>query len=421
MSISEKKLSSGYYRVISIPAGIAENNPKYQNLTWVSSKGIVVSEYIPVGRYSNFNLNGQVQVYIGGQNSASTTLRQATLTSASTRVEFDLKPYMAWNQVGAPESMYPSNTPSIVWATGKKFVMVGVNTSPQTKSQYSTDGITWTATNINNASSGAVEATIWYAGDKYYNLRTINQYSSDGMTFTNMASRGVNGTPSAIAFNAGTYVLVNGSTAVATSGDGVNWTTRGSALAGAPSSGRAAASLPGATFPILFGGGSGLNGTSNGVTWTSIPLPGGQAVNQIVSDGSQYITAGDNSTCATSPNGSTWTIRTTYPAAAGNGWRSIGFGNSSSGIKYMLGTQSGDGINVSTDSITWTTRLIWTTTSFQFSQVVHGGPGAGAWLLYGTGGGFSQGWLYWSTTTWARTSIGQDLHLFVPNSTIIVQ
>jgi hypothetical protein len=69
MSISEKKLSKGYYRVISIPSGIEENNPKYQNLTWVSSKGIVVSEYIPVGRYSNFNLNGQVQVYIGGQKS----------------------------------------------------------------------------------------------------------------------------------------------------------------------------------------------------------------------------------------------------------------------------------------------------------------------------------------------------------------
>jgi hypothetical protein len=170
----------------------------------------------------------------------------------------------------------------------------------------------------------------------------------------------------------------------------------------------------------LFGGGSGLNGTSNGITWTSIPLPGGQAVNQIVSDGSQYITAGDNNICATSPNGSTWTIRTTYPAPGSSGWRCVGFGNSSSGIKYMLGTQGSNAINVSTDSITWTTRLVWTTTNYNYTNIVHGGPGAGSWILYGTGGPSSVGWLYWSTTTWAQTSTGQDLHLFVPDSTRVI-
>jgi hypothetical protein len=421
MTITETKKTKGTYRVISIPAGLQENSPLYKDLTWTTSKGVIVSEYLPRGLFSSFTSNGVIQVGIPGGvgNITSTTFRGTSLTSAATQIEFDLLNYMRWNQVNSPVGAYPTNTPSLAWATGKNFVLVGKDGSDALKSYYSTDGITWAVTDMNGASSGAVEATIWYAGDKYYNLRTVQRYSSNGINFTTMTSRGINGTPAAIAFNAGTYVMVN--TAVATSGDGINWTTRGAALAGAPSGARAAAALASATYPILFGGGSGLNGTSNGVTWTSIPLPGGQTVYQIVSDGSQYITAGGNSTCATSPNGSTWTIRTTYPNnTIGNGWQSVAFGNSTSGFKYMLGGASANGINVSTDSITWTTRLVWTTNNYSYTNIQYGSSGAGAWLLYGDGGGSAQGWLYWSTTTYAQTTSEQTIHLFLPESTSVI-
>jgi hypothetical protein len=423
MTITETKKTKGTYRVISIPVGLQENNPSYTNLTYTTSKGVIVSEYLPRGIFSSFTSNGVIQIGIPGGvgNITSTTFRGISLTSAATQIEFNFKDYMKWNQVGAPGSSVPTNTPSLAWATSKNFVLVGKDSNDSLRSYYSTDGITWTATDMNGAASGAVEASIWYAGDKYYNLRTASRYSSNGINYTNMVSKGVNGTTAAIAFNAGTYVMVNTGTGVATSGDGINWTTRGTALAGAPSGARAAASLSSATYPILFGGGSGLNGTSNGITWTSIPLPNGQQVYQIISDGSQYITAGGQSTCATSPNGSTWTIRTTYPTGSiGSGWTAIAFGNSSSGIKYMLGGLSSNGINVSTDSITWTTRLVWTTSNNQFDNIIHGGPGAGAWLLHGQGNGVNQGFLYWSTTTYAQTSQEQTIHLFLPESTSVI-
>ena len=415
MAISEKKPIRNSYQVIRVPAGISINDSRYGSLTFTTRKGISISEYVPAGYFSSLTSTQSLPVYINGTNiSSSNTFRTNFQSTNASKIEVDIQDQIYWNYQQAPGNLTPSTPHSLVYAENKTWVYGGTDSNSSLQRSYSTDGITWTQSGT--GASGGVQMHLQYAGDKYFQLRTQNFYSTDGITWTSFTPA-VNGTTNAIAYHAGTYVIKNSTTAVSTSTNGINWTTRG-LIAASGYGANTAASLSSATYPMLFAGQS-LNGTSNGITWTSMPTPTGQAINQIISDGSQYLLVSDAGNLATSSNGSTWTIRTTYVPAGGSAWRTIAYGNSPSGYKYMIGGYNGS-LNVSTDSITWTTRVIWVTAGLQSYETSAYGQGKFINIGYRSGNGFNYYTLVWTTSTFAYSQSGVDIHLWIPDSTTTI-
>lgn len=161
-----------------------------------------------------------------------------------------------------------------------------------------------------------------------------------------------------VAYGNGTFAAVS-SANIATSPDGITWTSRTS-----PSANLWLSVAYGNGVFVAVGQTSSGNNTStaitspDGITWTQRTLPASQIWRSIAFGNGIFVAArtasvigGSETTtapCATSPDGTTWTTQTT-PAT--NYWRSIAFGN---GIFVAVGYQGR--MMTSPDGITWTQR-----------------------------------------------------------------
>lgn len=182
----------------------------------------------------------------------------------------------------------------------------------------------------------------------------------------------------AVAFGNGLYVAGGGGNIIATSPDGVTWTSRTNPFAGASGAGITALTYGNGLFVAGSGTnvtGLGLIATSpDGITWTLRTVPGSTfAISGLAYGNGLFVATGWNgsNSIITSPDGITWTLRTSSFASSDN-IRGVTFGG---GLFVAVGPS----IGVSPDGINWTKTL--TSTGVPLYGVTYG-PGAYGNNLY---------------------------------------
>jgi photosystem II stability/assembly factor-like uncharacterized protein len=162
---------------------------------------------------------------------------------------------------------------------------------------------------------------------------------------------------------------------MATSPDGITWTKNSSSFGSTDVTGV----VYGTKFvAVSFGGQIGVSTTGNGTsTWGSRTSPNATdktAWNAVGYDGSGlYVAVGNNGTLATSPDGDTWTARTSQVLPLH--LRCVGF----DGTRWFAGGD--DGVyTTSLDGITWTSGLSPIGDILAFAQ------SGGVWMITGQDG-----------------------------------
>ncbi len=232
--------------------------------------------------------------------------------------------------------------------------------------EYSTDGIAWTAdsywTGSNTPSRLAYSRTLplWVAVGSSGYVYT----SKDGITWTSA-------TPTtadlySVAWTGTQFVAVGGAGTILTSPDGVTWTTRTSntthnfSAVGANSSLVVACTDSGSAAT----GSNGIYTSPDGINWT---YSGSTITNcsSIINAGGQWVTVGFDF-AATSPNGTTWTTTistvgqlssvihdgTQYVAAGGTIWSNPAIYTSPDGSSWTLKTSYESNISIARSTAT---------------------------------------------------------------------
>lgn len=264
-------------------------------------------------------------------------------------------------------------------------VMVAVCYSTTTTTQifYSRDrGRTWRVANI---PVGAWNAVTFGNGKFVAVATTISGTSAGAVTSTDGVNWVAAGNLSTTAGWSGVawsdslalYVAVAGagSTTAASSTDGVTWTPRTLPT----SSGWSAVTFGNGKFIAVSQGTAGAYST-NGTSWTACTLPAGSYGFVTYGNGAYVACGFIGSPClASSPDGITWTARTTPPAAGTSGLGCVAFGDG-----VFLGLSDTVGICcISYDGIKWEER-VQAASSNGMTGIVFG---AGAFVaLRGVGG-----------------------------------
>jgi hypothetical protein len=251
--------------------------------------------------------------------------------------------------------------------------------------------------------------------------------TAGGMTFVESYGTLPNAFWSSVAFGAGVFVAVAGSTATAaTSTDGITWTQRslpatstwqsvcfgGGLFVALTSSDSVAATSPdGITWTlrnlpssqnwhgVTYGGGlfvalaysSAIAATSpDGITWTQRSLPVSSTWYAVTYGGGQFVALANSSTvAATSPDGITWTQRVNSVGASG--WQSVTYG---AGL-FVAVAQSVAFAATSPDGITWTSRTLPATANW--NSVTYSGSQFAAVASAGTSAAVSTDGMSWGT------------------------
>jgi hypothetical protein len=211
--------------------------------------------------------------------------------------------------------------------------------------------------------------SLWIALGNSIKLAT----SPDLVTWTNqpgVSNIGVSGYGLGIAYGAGKYVIIgadgNFYGKCITSTDLVTWTNQSSFASIFGLTKTPTKVVYGSSKFVAFGNGStatsGTCATSpDGVTWTARTYPN-TYTNDCVWTGSQFVAVGlnqnGNGVCATSPDGITWTSRTitnVFPNLYA-GPKSIAWNGTT-----LVCTNNGNLCATSTDGITWTLQSGFTT------------------------------------------------------------
>ena len=136
---------------------------------------------------------------------------------------------------------------------------------------------------------------------------------------------------------------------------------------------------------------------SSGTTWT-LRQGSAEFLHTVAYNGSNlYVAVGNNATMFTSPNGITWTSRTSGFGANGIYW--VAYGN---GLFVAVGDNAT--LSTSTDGITWTARTSNMGAGLPINHVVYANS---IWVAVGRGGGTDNtGGIIYSTDgiTWTRKS-----------------
>ena len=184
--------------------------------------------------------------------------------------------------------------------------------------------------------------------------------SPDGVTWTARTSA-ANDEWWDVTYGGGTWVAVGYGGRVMSSSNGFDWTQRS-----APSNDYYSVTYGNGLFvAVSEGGGTSQIITSpDGTTWTSRTSPNSLRWHAVAYGNGLFVavarTGDGTNQVMTSPDGFTWTART---SAAGGDWRGVGYGN---GL-WVATKYSANEVMTSPDGITWTARSIpgsgqsWTT------------------------------------------------------------
>ncbi|MCC7260145.1 MAG: hypothetical protein IT567_03855, partial [Alphaproteobacteria bacterium] len=142
-----------------------------------------------------------------------------------------------------------------------------------------------------------------------------------------------------------------------TSPDGITWTLRTNTLPGADVDGVGNNHLSGGSnLWTVIGDGPAMKTAPDGLTWTSrtsnLNTWGHGVVHNRQSTGGLWVVGDANGYISTSTNGTTWTTR----GDIGNAVEAIGSNYKTGGTDLFVAVQDGGVIKTSPDGVTWTTR-----------------------------------------------------------------
>ena len=191
--------------------------------------------------------------------------------------------------------------------------------------------------------------------------------SSDGINWTSRTSA-VDNSWQGVTYGNGTFVAVSiGGTnnRVMTSSDGINWTSRTSAA----NNGWYGVTYGNGTFVAVATSGTNnrVMTSSDGITWTSRTTAVDNSWRSVTYGNGTFVavaTTGTGNRVMTSSDGITWTSRT---SATDNDWMNVTYGNGTFVAVAMTGT--GNRVMTSSDGITWTSRTAaapnaWTSVTY---------------------------------------------------------
>jgi hypothetical protein len=198
--------------------------------------------------------------------------------------------------------------------------------------------------------------------------------SPDGITWTSRTSP-FSSYAWGFAWNGSLWVAVGRSAqGIATSPDGITWTTRTSAF----TNNVYAAAWNGSLWVVAGSGTATIVTSPDGITWTTQTSPFTDSAYTVAWNGSLWVAggalAGGTSTIATSPDGITWTSRTSpfTSSTLAVAWN---------GSLWVAGGRGTTRIATSPDGITWTSRTSPFTTAV-FDVAWNGS----LWVAVGEGG-----------------------------------
>lgn len=250
------------------------------------------------------------------------------------------------------------NTLDFMWIYYANDIFVGVGSQYETGSGagYSLDGLHWTFSELENSMQWS---NIAYGAGKFLTVEIAGgsdrriAYSTDGMSWTDSTvSLNFSLANQCLAYGNGMFVALVGdpgdwisglSPTVARSTDGINWTT---------------APLP---FDepgdaIVYGGGkfiatSGANGaySTNGVDWTELTMSFAHSATQIIYANNMFIIifVGNTNEYAYSSDGINWTL-SELPSA--QYWQCIQYGDN----KFVIASGNSNAVAYSSDGVNWT-------------------------------------------------------------------
>ena len=266
--------------------------------------------------------------------------------------------------------------------------LAGGGTGTANTLQYSKDGIVWSAITGGSypgqGGAGAVFGLAW--------ANSLGLWCAVGYTTTTIATSGdglnwtarggnvlFNNSANAVAWNGTVFVVLgNGTnTTIAISRDGLSWSyVAANATFPAPSSqtpATAALAWNGNVWIAVTNNGASntIYWSSNSFTWNSIALTspvsfgttaGANGSRAVAWNGSLFVVGGLYPNYATSPDGFTWTVRTTLPTYTGNSFTQINTiaWNPVSSLWVMGVTDAGSALIMtltSPDAINWTYRM----------------------------------------------------------------
>lgn len=201
----------------------------------------------------------------------------------------------------------------------------------------SADGITWT---VRTAASGAVFNAAAHGASTYVIVGTSVQYSTDLATWT-VATGFPLQTANDVIYANGLFVGVGGSGTVATSADGITWTSRS---AGSTQFNRIIYSN---SLFVVIGNSGTIYTSADGVTWTLRTSNVAGNLNDVVWNGSIFCAVGASGVITTSSDGITWTART--PGDTTVTLMSVVW----SGTRFVVTNTTNAGVWTSTDGISW--------------------------------------------------------------------
>lgn len=166
-----------------------------------------------------------------------------------------------WSDVSAIDA--PQSLSAVTWeGVNSQFLIVGAGSTV-----LSGDGVNWVREDLSSLSNTVNLEDVAWLGDRYIAVG-----------------------------NAGTILTSNT--------DGSAWVAR-NAGAGAANTVFSAVAFNGARIVVVGTNGTILN-SPDGVTWTELPKPSNNDLNDVTWDGSRFVVVGSNDTILTSPDGEAW-------------------------------------------------------------------------------------------------------------------
>lgn len=303
------------------------------------------------GKFVAGFLSGQICT---STNGITWTAQVSGTTTGITSVTYGNGLYLAAQIVG---TTMLSSTDAVTWTT--RTPSIGGNPANQVcfgagvyvitgfaGNKYSTDLVTWTSiTPGSNIGSMVYNGTIFVGGAASGGIRT----STDGITWAGQTSQ-TTSTITSLIYTGSLHVYGTQGGGIGTSTDGITWVARTS---GTTSNINA----------LLYDGtlyhAAGCNFTltsTDAITWTTNTgyTATTSTIRSLLYAGSQYVLAGQGGLLKTSPDGVTWTSRTSGTVSNIN---ALTYGS-----VYAYAADGG-GISTSTDAITWNTQVSGTTSN----------------------------------------------------------
>ena len=277
----------------------------------------------------------------------------STLDSTS---RYSLEPRVIVNEpLFTASSVTVTETISSLAYANDEFVAV----SSSGASLHSTDGITWDAKTIGNAS-----AFVASVGNGFISLRPTSSSNGDRYNGTTWSSINLGSSETWVAatYNSVTdYVIaISSSTTTSVStNNGVNWTVSGNL----PSTGHVGVAASGSAIVAIKSGNTFARSVNDGTSWTAITVPVSAAWTSITYGNGRFVVVGDTTSTLYSFDGDTWYTGTIN--IAGKLWSSVKYSNG-----LFLAINSTDGqIATSQCGKTWRlTTKSSTTKQFAINQ-----------------------------------------------------